>query len=143
MADVALPRAAAPGQRRSGWILLALVALLILQLAIPRARTSAPGELSLATLVVRPHPEQPKALRVDAVLRNTGDKALPFPGLVLGFSNQQGEPRARRTFLPAEYLHGQRLPELLPPRSEVQVSLSLENPGADAVNYVAGLSSLP
>ena len=143
MADAALPRLQARKRPRSGWVLLALLLLLAVQLAVPRHTSDSSKELSLVALAVRPHPETPAALRVDAVLRNGGDSAQPYPGLVLEFTNRHGEPRARRTFLPTEYLHGGSHPDTLPPRSEVQISLSLQNPGADAVNYVAGLASLP
>ncbi|MEE4659867.1 MAG: zinc-ribbon and DUF3426 domain-containing protein [Halieaceae bacterium] len=142
MADSPLPTAT-PRRRGARWLLLGLLVLLALQLWISPAAEDPIDGLSLARLVVRPHPETPEALRVDAILRNAGDTPKPYPGLVLGFTNRQGEPRARRTFTAAEYLHGGRQPGLMPAHSEVQVSLSLANPGPDAVNYVAGLSSLP
>jgi predicted Zn finger-like uncharacterized protein len=122
-------------------ILAGLLAMLAAQLYLPATRDAAtrlPVELS--RVVVRPHPEAAGALRLDAVLRNRSDQPAAYPLLVLGFTNRQGEPRARRAFLPAEYLHGN--PALrLPPRSEIQISLAFVDPGRDAVNYVAGLES--
>ncbi len=127
----------------SAWsILLALLITLAAQLYLPGLYASRSSDaLQLARLVVRPHPETPGALRLDAVIRNQADEAAPLPLLVLGFTNRQGEPRARRAFLPAEYLHGSG-PLRLPPNSEIQVSLALADPGRDAVNYVARLEAV-
>lgn len=124
----------------SAWaILLALLLALGAQLYMPVLKAREAREaVYLAKLVVRPHPDVEGALRVDALLRNRSSEASPYPLLVLGFTNRQGEPRARRAFLPAEYLHGSQ-PLRLPPRSEIQVSLALADPGSDAVNYVARL----
>lgn len=131
------------GERRISWsawtILLALLTVLAVQLYMPQLEASRSAQdPQLARLVVRPHPDVPGALRVDAVIRNPSAEAAPLPLLVMGFTNRQGEPRARRAFLPAEYLHGSG-PLRLPPNSEIQVSLALADPGRDAVNYVARL----
>lgn len=127
----------------SAWtILLALLAVLAAQLYLPQLEARrAQDSLQLARLVIRPHPDTPGALRLDAVIRNPSAEAAPLPLLVLGFTNRQGEPRARRAFLPAEYLHGSG-PLRLPANSELQVSLALADPGRDAVNYVARLESV-
>ena len=124
----------------SAWtILVALLAVLATQIYLPQLEERrARDSLQLARLIVRPHPDTAGALRVDAVIRNPSAEAAPLPLLVLGFTNRQGEPRARRAFLPAEYLHGSG-PLRLPANSELQVSLSLADPGRDAVNYVARL----
>ncbi len=130
-------------QRSIPWgaltVLLALLALLGAQFYLPVMRERAALQsVELSKLVVRPHPDVEGALRVDAVIRNRTAEAVPYPLLVLGFTNRQGEPRARRAFRPAEYLHGNQ-PLLLPARSDIQVSLALADPGSDAVNYVARL----
>ncbi|MDJ0877633.1 MAG: DUF3426 domain-containing protein [Halieaceae bacterium] len=125
----------------SAWtILLALLTVLAAQLYLPQLEEArrARDSLQLANLVIRPHPEVAGALRLDAVIRNPAAEASPLPLLVLGFTNRQGEPRARRAFLPAEYLHGSG-PLRLPPNSEIQVSMALADPGRDAVNYLARL----
>ena len=131
--------------RRRPWVaialLLTLLAGLAYQLYLPWAREQAERTpVELARIAVRAHPEIEGALRMDAILRNTSEVAEPYPLLVLGFTNRQGEPRARRTFLPAEYLHGSQGLKL-PARSEMQISLSIADPGRDAVNYVARLES--
>ncbi|MEP5766140.1 MAG: DUF3426 domain-containing protein [Halieaceae bacterium] len=122
-------------------ILAGLMLLLSAQLYQLQNRGLQAGELELGRLVVRPHPDIDGVLRLDAVLRNRTDNALPFPQLVLGFTSRHGEPRAQRSFLPAEYLHGEH-PAAIPARSEIQLSLSLADPGRDAVNYVATLQSV-
>ena len=84
----------------------------------------------------------PPSLPADdaALLRNRSAEPAPYPLLYLGFTNRQGEPRARRSFLPAEYLHGEH-GRWLPPHSEMQVSLAIADPGQGAANYVARLES--
>ncbi len=139
MAAAELPNSGRPIPWSAWTILLALLIVLAVQLYVPtlEARRSRDA-LQLANLVIRPHPDTPGALRLDAMIRNQADEAAPLPLLVLGFTNRQGEPRARRAFLPAEYLHNAG-PLRLPPNSEIQVSLALADPGRDAVNYVARL----
>ncbi len=134
MAAADMP-ALGPSRRRGGWLLLALLAILILQITLPLP--VPPQEpVQLSTLVVRPHASVKDALRVDALLRNTSDREQALPGLLLGFNNRQGEPRAARLFAPAEYLHNAPQTLQLPAHSEVQISLSLRRPSPDAVNYV-------
>ncbi len=139
MAAAELP-ASSGGIAWSAWtILAALLTVLAVQLYLPQLEAErARDSLQLARLVIRPHPDADGALRLDAVIRNPSAEAAPLPLLVLGFTNRQGEPRARRAFLPAEYLHGSG-PLRLPANSELQVSISLADPGRDAVNYVARL----
>ena len=99
-----------------------------------------PQGVELASVAVRPHPQVEGALRIDAVLGNPADTAAAYPRLILSFTSRQGEMRARRTFTPAEYLHGNQ-PLRIPPRSEMQVSLAIADPGRDAVNYLLQLDS--
>lgn len=134
-----LPREAARPNWSAWSILLALLLLIAGQLYLPGLLSDS-QPLQLTNVVVRPHPDVKDALRMDAVIRNPGEKAAPLPLLVLAFTNRQGEPRARRTFFPAEYLHGDQ-PLRLPPRSEIQVSLSMADPGSDAVNYLARIET--
>jgi predicted Zn finger-like uncharacterized protein len=139
MAAAELPAAKRASSLSAWTILVALLLALAAQLYLPPPGAQHPADaLELAKLVVRPHPDAEAALRLDAIIRNRADVAAPLPLLVLGFTNRQGEPRARRAFLPAEYLHGSA-PLRLPARSEIQVSLALADPGHDAVNYVARL----
>ena len=130
---------------RTPWLsLTALLGLLVLlgtQVAM-RQDAAAPElmNIELSRITVRAHPDYAGALRIDAMLRNTAATESAYPLLTIGFTNRQGEPRARRTFLPVEYLHGEQ-PLRIPPRSELQVSLAIADPGPDAVNYLARLES--
>jgi hypothetical protein len=142
MASSDLPAPAISASSSAWAILVALLLLLLGQLYLPTLLgTSGKDALQLSNVVVRPHPDVEDALRLDAVIRNPGERAAPLPLLVLAFSNRQGEPRARRTFFPSEYLHGSG-PLRLPARSEIQVSLALADPGSDAVNYMAHIQAV-
>ena len=141
MANAELPTQAAGKPWMAIILLLALLATLAVQLYLPAGFNGRPHQpVELSQIVVRPHPDVEGALRLDAVLSNRSTDAVAYPLLVLGFTNRQGEPRARRTFLPAEYLHGNPGARL-PPKTEIQVSLALKDPGRDAVNFVARLES--
>ncbi len=104
---------------------------------------SAASVLHIEQLVVRKHPNVEGALRLDAILSNTGSTATPMPALELRFSTRYGEARAQRLFLPAEYLHGDyRGVQEIAAYTEMQVSLSLQDPGHDAINFNARLRSV-
>ena len=103
----------------------------------------AGGRLQIERLVVRQHPEVEGALRIDAILSNTGGSAAPMPALDLRFSTRYGEARAQRLFMPAEYLHGDyRGTQKIPAYTQMQISLSLQDPGHDAINFDARLRSV-
>ncbi len=140
-ADMPAPRSGAP---KLGLTIAAILAVLLALQVIWRGNDAgASAGLEIGQLIVRKHPDRENALRLDAKLRNTSDRDLSFPAIELSLHNRYGEPRARRTFLPEEYLHGDwRASPRLPSRSEIQVSLALQDPGQDAVNYTARLRSV-
>ena len=125
------------------WLIcgLLLLALVFQYYEKPGRQQRAP--LTLSDLVVRQHPERADALRVDAIIRNPGTEARPLPGLELLFSNSYGEPRAGRLFKPSDYLHPpwENLREIAA-RTEIQVSLTLQDPGHKVVNYSGILRTL-
>lgn len=89
-------------------------------------------------LVVRNHPEREGALMVDAILLNTARFDQPFPGLVLEFSDLNGEVVAARQFTPEEYLSGELAGRtIMPSNQPVHLTLELVDPGPSAVNYRA------
>ena len=93
-------------------------------------------EMRTRNLVVRSHPELSGALIVDAVIVNQAGFEQSFPDLELRFTAVGGQLVAGRRFTPAEYLAGELDPgQLMPPDTPVQVSLEIEDPGPDAVNY--------
>jgi hypothetical protein len=127
--------------------LLLLVALLLAlagQVFLWQERVNPAGSrLQIEKLVVRQHPDVEGALRVDAILSNPGNTAAPMPILDLRFSTRYGEARAQRLFKPAEYLHGDyREAQEIAANTEMQISLSLQNPGHDAINFDARLRSV-
>ncbi len=93
-------------------------------------------QLTTRNLVVRSHPEQLHALLVSAVIVNQADFAQPFPVLEMQFTTMQGNLVASRRFEPDEYLAGDgRGMTLMPPRTPVQIELTMDDPGPDAINY--------
>jgi hypothetical protein len=95
------------------------------------------GKMTARNLVVRSHSELDSALIVDAVIVNDAEYEQPFPDLELRFTAVGGLLVAGRRFSPEEYLVGDEVDvERMPPQTPVQVSLEIEDPGPDAVNYV-------
>lgn len=94
------------------------------------------GLLKTHNMVVRSHPSRHGALLVDAVIVNEAEFAQPFPVLELRFTTVRGILVAGRRFRPGEYLAGDAEGmTLMPPRTPVQIALTIEDPGPDAVNY--------
>lgn len=87
-------------------------------------------------LVVRSHPEQQNALLVEATLVNRADFSQPFPAIALSFSNLNNDIVAQRVFQPREYLGGDaRELNQMPSATPFRISLSLHDPGRDAISY--------
>src|SRR5690606_16182036 len=99
---------------------------------------AAPELVRTSNLVVRSHPQASGALMVDTILLNTASFQQPFPDLVLSFSNIHGEVLASRRFNPEEYLGGELAGRRgMPSNQPVHLSLEIQDPGPDAVNYSA------
>lgn len=97
--------------------------------------TGLADAIAIKQLIVRQHPELDNALQLDSVLLNNSSEYQPYPDLLLRFDTRYGEATAQRRFVAGEYLS--YLPDAagLAPRTRVQVSLGLVNPGPRAVNY--------
>ena len=94
------------------------------------------AQLGTRNLVVRIHPREPRSLLVNAVIVNGAEFAQPFPVLELQFTTVRGNLVASRRFHPDEYLAGDATGmTLIPPRTPVQIELTFDDPGPDAVNY--------
>lgn len=92
--------------------------------------------MSTRNLAVRSHPEQPGTLRVNAIIVNDADFPQPFPVLELRFTTVRGMLVAGRRFEPDEYLAGDAVGmSLIPPKTPVQIELTIDDPGPEAVNY--------
>ena len=88
-------------------------------------------------LVVRQHPEVEDALIVDALVINGAHFEQPYPVVELRFSAMGGRTVAGRRFQPDEYLAGEAIgAKMMAPNTPVHISLSIKDPGAEAVNYV-------
>lgn len=92
--------------------------------------------LTTRNLAVRSHPDIDGRLLVNAVIVNEAEFAQPFPALELRFTTVRGTLVAGRRFEPEEYLAGDASDmSLIPPRTPVQVELTIDDPGPEAVNY--------
>lgn len=95
-----------------------------------------------SNLTVRNHPTHPGALTVDAILYNRATFTQPFPLLELRFEDINGQPLARRSFKPGEYLAGELAGRTdMPPQTPIHISLEIVDPGTQAVNYSLGFHS--
>lgn len=140
MSGAELPAQPETPPRISASLCLLLVLLLAGQLLWTQLYPEPAQSVSLTRLVVRPHPVQQQALRVDAILKNHSSAEQVFPKLYLSFRDQYGKQQAQRSFSPDEYLHGELAGHTnMPAKSSVQVSLSLQDPGRNANNYSARL----
>lgn len=87
-------------------------------------------------MVVRSHPEQDNALLVEATLVNRARFDQPFPAIALSFANLNNDVVAQRVFQPREYLPSGSSPDdTIPAGTGVRISLALQDPGRDAINY--------
>ncbi|WP_148864306.1 DUF3426 domain-containing protein [Marinobacter fonticola] len=87
-------------------------------------------------LVVRTDPQKRDTLIVDAVIVNQAGFEQPFPNIGLTFSNLNGDVVAQSVFEPDEYLSGEAgQMERMPSQTPVRISISIRDPGRDAVNY--------
>ncbi len=85
---------------------------------------------------IRAHPERADARIVDVLMVNNADFAQPYPLIELTATSLRGQLIAGRRFKPDEYLQGEVAEaELMPPRTPVHVSLEIQDPGAEAMNF--------
>jgi predicted Zn finger-like uncharacterized protein len=86
--------------------------------------------------VIRVHPQQPDARIVDVLMINNAEFAQPYPLIELLATNMRGQLIAGRRFKPEEYLRGEASGgTLMPSRTPVHVSLEIQDPGEDALNF--------
>ncbi len=149
--------------RRTLWVILSLLALLLLagqiawlqyptlnrtepwrgfyQLACGIIGCQLPTQLDpsaihTSNLIVRSHPRVADALMVDVILQNGAPFQQPFPDLELTFSNLSGKIVARRQFKPKEYLGGELAGQtMMPVEQPVHLALEIVDPGRQAINY--------
>ncbi|WP_097459034.1 DUF3426 domain-containing protein [Mangrovitalea sediminis] len=94
------------------------------------------SQIQSQQLLVRAKTDQPNVLVVDAIIVNQAPFGQPFPAIALTFSNLNNDVVAQRLFQPDEYLAGEaKGMKTMPPNTPVRISLSIKDPGRDAVNY--------
>ncbi len=82
------------------------------------------------------HPTEPKAIKVDTILRNRAPFEQPFPDIELIFQDIDLQPIAHRRFSPSEYLGADITTQsLMPSNRPVHITFELVDPGKQAVNY--------
>ena len=85
---------------------------------------------------IRRHPDRPDARIVDVLMVNNASFPQPYPLIELIATNLQGQLVAGRRFKPSEYLQGDaRGAKLMPPRTPVHVSLEIQDPVEEALNF--------
>ncbi|MEE9254843.1 MAG: DUF3426 domain-containing protein [Pseudomonadales bacterium] len=101
------------------------------------AEVREPERIRSRQVVVQSHQQAKNAIVVDAVIYNDAPYPQAFPWIELQFSDMNGRPVASRRFSPGEYLAGDLDGETeMPSKTPIRVSLSLVDPGRDAVNYI-------
>jgi len=93
-------------------------------------------QLQLLSRDVRADPKHKHALLITATIVNKADFKQPYPGLRVSLFDLSGNVVARRRFTPEEYLGDLASPFLLmTPRTPVQITLEVKDPGNDAINF--------
>jgi predicted Zn finger-like uncharacterized protein len=94
------------------------------------------GKIRTTHLVIRAHPDEKNALIADAIIINDAPFEQAFPALQLEFRSIDNTVIASRDFQPNEYLKGELMgTTIMPAKQAIQLSLSVIDPGKDAVNY--------
>lgn len=89
-----------------------------------------PAALTMLDRQVRPLPDLPGALQVQASFRNDARWAQPWPVLQLTLSDADGRALGSRAFTPREYLGVEADPGLLAPGQSGQASFLVREPAA-------------
>lgn len=93
-------------------------------------------KLELLGQDIHSHPKVKKALLVSTTIINNAPFRQAYPGLLITFSNLNGQKVAMRKFLPKEYLPSNvDLTKGMPSDTPVQIKLEVYDPGKNAVNF--------
>jgi predicted Zn finger-like uncharacterized protein len=93
------------------------------------------AKIELAHATVIPHPDYAQALFLDATLINRADFTQPYPLLEVTLTDNNGQPVARRTFRPQQYLARRAVTTEMPSNVAVPVGLEFTQPDPRAVGY--------
>lgn len=87
-------------------------------------------------LVVRSHPFEKNALVIDVIIKNQANFEQPYPVVQLSFEDINGQPVASRRFNPDEYINDTAISlDSMPSNTPIHLTLEIEDPGRNAVNY--------
>lgn len=92
-------------------------------------------QIKLLSHTVYTHPNTPNVLIINTSIQNNASNPQAYPMLEVSFLNQKSEMVALRRFTPEEYLSKEQQGQLMPPKTPQEVSLSIEDPGKDAVRF--------
>ena len=94
-------------------------------------------DLQSRKLAVRSHPEQDKALLVDALIINEAPFEQPFPVIELQFTDINRQLVGSYRLEPSSYLDGELAGSdvLMAVRTPVHIDINIPDPGPKAVNY--------
>ena len=84
---------------------------------------------------VRPHPDAPGTLLIDASFRNDARWPQPWPHLALTLSDVDGRTVGARTFEVREYLGAAPAQAELAPGQSASLSLAVVEPAPDIVSF--------
>lgn len=93
-------------------------------------------QITTQSLNIRPHPNEPATLQLNAIIENQAAFAQPFPNLLLSFKNSQGHTLLTLNFKPQEYLAGELAgASSMPSATPVHIALKLVDLGQEATQY--------
>lgn len=94
------------------------------------------NKLELLGQDIHSHPKVKKALLVSTTIINNAPFRQAYPGLLITFSDLNGQKVAMRKFAPREYLSAKvDRTKGMPPDTPVQIKLEVYDPGKNAVNF--------
>ncbi len=93
-------------------------------------------KIRIDNMTVMDHPNREAYLLVDAVILNSANFDQYFPTLQLRFTDARGALVTQHEFRPADYVGGELAGRtLMPHQHPIHISLEIDDPGLNAVNY--------
>ena len=89
-----------------------------------------PNQLKTVSVALREHPSEAGLLSVDAIIYSLAELPVPFPNLILRFTNSNGESAKEFVIKPSDYRKGDLLQfDTMPPEKSIQIKFDVEDPG--------------
>ncbi len=89
-----------------------------------------PKQIKTVSVSMREHPTKENTLFVDAIIFSLAEVPIPFPNLVLNFTDLNGASEKKLTIQPKDYRNGDLLQyDMLPPEKTIQISFEIEDSG--------------